>query len=408
MALREAEPEMARGMIQPAPEDLEESFTELGPDSASNGDPGAFQQMLESIRGHLGASSGFLLLSKPVNLQVAVGKRVPGGRKRLAALIQNSSRPALFDPYAPGLSLDVDGRKHGLVVPLRIDDLRSGGLVLVRPARSEPFNRADLGLAGLIGDQISLLVDRQSHQTELREAQEAAHRAGLQLERFAFDIKATFNAEKLRATELADALGELQHTYRATVQSLAVAVEAKDSYTGGHIFRVTQYGLAMMSLIAPDQAQDTQFEYGFLLHDIGKLAVPDAILGKEGGLDDDEWVLMRSHAETGRRILEGIPFLSSATEIVHAHHERWDGKGYPRGLKGEQIPLGARVFPVADSFDAMTSTRPYRKAMPTEVALDELIKGSGTQFWPEAVQAFMSLPLTDIEAIRASVQRSLR
>lgn len=223
-----------------------------------------------------------------------------------------------------------------------------------------------------------------------------------QLEAYALDIRTTFSAEKQRAEELALALDELERTYLATVRGMAVAVEAKDEYTGGHISRVTTYGLMMMRLVAPEEAADPQYEYGFLLHDIGKLAIPDAILTKDGPLTDAEWVVMRSHVEIGGRILASIPFLESAREIVLAHHERWDGGGYPRGLSHDEIPLGARVFPLADAFDAMRSDRPYRKALPLDVALEEIRKGAGTQFWPDAVDAFLSLPHDELDRVAAS------
>ncbi len=218
-----------------------------------------------------------------------------------------------------------------------------------------------------------------------------------QLEAFVIDLKSTYAAEKARSEELAAALDELQRTYFATVQGLSVAVEAKDEYTAGHLVRVTRYGLAMMRIIAPELAEDPQYEYGFLLHDIGKLGVPDAILRKNGPLTEDEWTLMRLHPQIGVRILSGIPFLQDASEIVASHHERWDGKGYPKYLRGEQIPLGARIFSVADSFDAMTSNRPYRDAMPIDDALAELSNSSGSQFWPIAVQAFRLIPREELE-----------
>ena len=214
-----------------------------------------------------------------------------------------------------------------------------------------------------------------------------------QLEMFVSDLKRTYAEEKARAEELAIALRELQHTYYATVNSLSVAVEAKDEYTAGHLLRVTRYGLAMMRVIAPEVvAIDRQYEYGFMLHDIGKLGVPDSILRKQGPLTDDEWTIMRLHPEIGRRILAGIPFLTAASEIVFTHHERWDGKGYPRGLRGDEVPLGARVFAIADSFDAMTSDRPYRAAMPIDDAIEELHRNSGSQFWPGAIDAFVQMP----------------
>jgi HD-GYP domain-containing protein (c-di-GMP phosphodiesterase class II) len=220
-----------------------------------------------------------------------------------------------------------------------------------------------------------------------------------QLVAYALDIKSTYDAEKNRAEELASALAELRRTYYATVRGLSVAVEAKDEYTAGHLARVRHYGLAMMTRLAPDLLVDHRYEYGFLLHDIGKIGVPDAILRKNGPLNGDEWTFMRLHPEIGIRILKGIPFLRDASEIVYSHHERWDGRGYPHGLKGDEIPLGAKVFSVADSFDAMTSDRPYRSAMPIEDALEELEASSGSQLWPTAVETFLSLPVEEIEEV---------
>ena len=220
-----------------------------------------------------------------------------------------------------------------------------------------------------------------------------------QLAAYALDIKSTYDAEKSRAEELASALAELRSTYYTTVKGLSVAVEAKDEYTAGHLARVRHYGLAIMTRLAPDLLVDHRYEYGFLLHDIGKIGVPDAILRKNAPLNGDEWTLMRLHPEIGIKILKGIPFLKDASEIVYYHHERWDGRGYPQGLKGDEIPLGARVFAVADSFDAMTSNRPYRSAMPIEDALAELEASSGTQLWPTAVETFLSIPVEEIQEI---------
>src|SRR5207244_1994461 len=161
--------------------------------------------------------------------------------------------------------------------------------------------------------------------------------------------------------------------------------EAKDEYTGGHINRVHHLGLLLARNVVPREAESPQMAYGFLLHDIGKLTVPDAILNKAGALTDEEWELMRRHPEEGVRILAPIPFLGRAIDVVRHHHERWDGCGYPGGLAGEEIPIWARIFAVVDSIDAMTSDRPYRDGLPLEVAVKELKKGAGTQFDPVCV-----------------------
>jgi len=132
-----------------------------------------------------------------------------------------------------------------------------------------------------------------------------------------------------------------------------------------------------------------QIEKAAILHDIGKIGVADAVLAKPGPLDDTEWAEMRRHPELGCRMLQGIDFLRDAAEIVHSHHEHYDGSGYPRGLKGDKIPLGARIFAVVDAYDAMTSYRPYRKARPHRKAVEEIVRNSGIQFDPDVVRAFL-------------------
>jgi ribonuclease P protein subunit RPR2 len=255
---------------------------------------------------------------------------------------------------------------------------------------------------------LALLVDRERIRAELERHRDHAGAVQSQLEAYAVDLRATFRAERERALELARALDELAGTYRATVRGLAIAVEAKDEYTGGHLQRVARYGLAVTAVVAPEHLHDPQFEYGFLLHDVGKLTVPDAVLTKPGKLTPEEWAVMRQHPEAGRSILADIPFLAGAREIVYAHHERWDGQGYPRGLAGEEIPLGARIFPLADAFDAMTSDRPYRRALPFEVALEELRNGSGSQFWADAVDAFLGVDHEELLAVQREIPPTVR
>ncbi|MCL4312827.1 MAG: HD-GYP domain-containing protein [Actinobacteria bacterium] len=247
---------------------------------------------------------------------------------------------------------------------------------------------------------IALERIRVSELLEIQMAKAVATRQ--QLNAYVKDLRTTWEAERARAAALNKTLEELEQTYRATVQGLAVAVEAKDEYTAGHLVRVSKYGMAITELVAPEHKDDPEFEYGFLLHDIGKLAVPDRILGKPGKLTDDEWVAMREHPSAGSRILEGIPFLAGARQIVYEHHERWDGKGYPLGLTHEEICLGARIFPLTDAFDAMTTDRPYRRALSFEQALKEIRDNSGTQFWPDAVDAFLSIPRDRLDDIHAT------
>jgi HD-GYP domain-containing protein (c-di-GMP phosphodiesterase class II) len=179
------------------------------------------------------------------------------------------------------------------------------------------------------------------------------------------------------------------------MKSLAHVVEAKDPTTRGHLDRTAHYGLALTREVDPELAARPEVAHGFFLHDIGKVGIPESILCKPGPLTELEWVVMRSHPTQGARIVEPIPFMGDAVDIVRSHHERWDGEGYPRGLRGEEIPLAARIFAIADSFDAMTSDRPYRSALEPEQAVDEIRRGAGTQFDPRCVRAFEDLIARD-------------
>lgn len=212
-----------------------------------------------------------------------------------------------------------------------------------------------------------------------------------QLTVFARELSGLYQAERLRSRELEAALGDVREMYVSTMTSLAQIVEAKDSATRGHLDRTQRYGLALAARVDPGLADQPEVAYGFFLHDIGKVGIPESVLCKPGPLTDDEWTVMRSHPAIGAQIVEPIRFLQGAVEIVRTHHERWDGGGYPAGLVGEQIPLAARVFAVADSFDAMTSDRPYRAALSFDQALDEIRRGAGTQFDPAVVGVFFDL-----------------
>jgi PAS domain S-box-containing protein len=217
-----------------------------------------------------------------------------------------------------------------------------------------------------------------------------------QLEAYARDVRESFEREQRRARALED-------SYLATVRALAAAVEAKDGYTGEHIYRVHDVGLLLAEQISPRETGDPQMGYGFLLHDIGKLSVPDAILQKPGKLTDDEFATIRRHPDEGVRILQSVSFLNRALDVVRHHHERWDGGGYPGGLAREEIPLWARIFAIADTLDAMTSDRPYRAAMCLADAFAEIERGAGSQFDPACVVALMRL---DRDALGCRLQRA--
>lgn len=266
--------------------------------------------------------------------------------------------------------------------------------------RHQPsFGEGDISLATVLAAELAMAVERAFEQ---RPATRHLLISQDQLDAYAIDVRKTLAAEKQQAAALVDALGELERTYLATVRGLAAAVEAKDEYTAGHLHRVSRYGMAMLELMSPPDRDDPKYEYGFLLHDVGKLGIPDGIIAKRGPLNASEWSLMRRHPEIGVHILHDIPFLAGACEIVCCHHERWDGTGYPNGSRRYEIPFGARLFAVADAFDAMTTDRPYRQAMSVDHAIKELDNQSGTQFWPEAVDALLSMPRDMFEDTAAS------
>ena len=193
----------------------------------------------------------------------------------------------------------------------------------------------------------------------------------------------------------------LSKAYDHTLEALAAALDARDKETEGHSRRVVAYALALArQLNVPEEDLNT-LQRGALLHDIGKIGVPDAILRKPGPLGVEEWTVMRRHPERGRNILAGIPFLAGASQIVSTHQERWDGGGYPAGLAGTAIPLGARIFAVADTYDAITSDRPYRAARSYSVARAEIEQHAGTQFDPQVASAFQQIPESEWTGLRA-------
>jgi HD-GYP domain-containing protein (c-di-GMP phosphodiesterase class II) len=208
---------------------------------------------------------------------------------------------------------------------------------------------------------------------------------------FARELGELYRMERSRSAELQAVLESLQETYLATMKSLATVIEAKDLTTRGHLDRTVSYGLALARRIEPGLAETPTLGYGFFLHDIGKVGIPETILCKAGPLSVDEWTVMRNHPIIGAQIVSPIAFLADAVDLIRHHHERFDGSGYPDGLAGDAIPLAARIFAVADSFDAMTSDRPYRGAIGLEPALEEIRAGSGTQFDPEVVHVFIGM-----------------
>jgi putative nucleotidyltransferase with HDIG domain len=234
-------------------------------------------------------------------------------------------------------------------------------------------------------------VERLRGELTLREREAAGKER--QLERYAADLRETFKQERARAHEL-------KRSYMATVRALSNAVEARDAYTRKHAERVTAYGMKIARALGLSVSAVAELEFGFLLHDIGKLAIPDSILYKPGQLTPEERALVVQHPVVGAEIVRDIEFLAQTTQVVRYHHERWDGSGYPDGLAGDDIPLSARVFAVADVLDALTSDRPYRKASPLDVAREMIVAESGKHFDPRVIEAFKTIPNETFVRIR--------
>jgi HD-GYP domain-containing protein (c-di-GMP phosphodiesterase class II) len=210
------------------------------------------------------------------------------------------------------------------------------------------------------------------------------HAAEAQALRATQDLRVLYAAEKQRRQEL-------EAVYLQTLQVLAHAVEVRDDYTGGHVERVRRYSVAIAHALRLDQTTCRQVAMGAVLHDLGKIGVPDAVLTKVGQLDEREWTQMRTHPEKGAYLLRDVSFLAGALAGVEAHHERWDGQGYPHRLRRQEVPLLGRIVAVADAFDAMTSNRPYRRGMPWEVATARIQESTGSQFDPDVARAFLSV-----------------
>lgn len=253
---------------------------------------------------------------------------------------------------------------------------------------------ANLGVPGLLILALPLVGSRYAMKQVIDKTRENV----LRLERANEELRAAY----VEIREMSERLAE---AYHGTLESLVAALDVRDRETRGHSARVAAHAVELAKLLGVQDDEELAMIYrGALMHDVGKIGVPDAILHKEGPLTDDEWEFMRRHPALGYRILAQVPYLRPAAGIVLAHHERWDGAGYPRGLKGDAIPLGARIFAVCDAYDAIVSDRPYRRGQPPEAALREILAGAGSQFDPRVVEAFEALfPQWASETVEAKV-----
>jgi HD-GYP domain-containing protein (c-di-GMP phosphodiesterase class II) len=360
--------------------------------------------LLERACQALRAEEGVVLLAEDAFLP-GPGWGAPGPGGRLGT--RRGDRELAADAVAAA-GVELAGRSR----PAReawcamvVEGRAVGVLALRRGTAGPPFGGEERVAVELLATGAAVAVDRLRFSRLWSRKLEQADAAHSQLLRYADDLRTTYTAERRRAEELREALDAVQLAYIATVRALATAVEAKDAYTGGHLTRVTAYGTEACQALGGDLAATPGLEYAFLLHDLGKIGVPDAVLNKAGPLTDEEWALMKEHPAIGLRILDGVPQMEVVRAVVFSHHERWDGAGYPEGIKGEQIPLAARVFAAVDAFDAITTDRPYRGAASPEEALRRLREAAGSQFAPDAVDAIHLVDRERLAAIQATATR---
>ena len=249
-------------------------------------------------------------------------------------------------------------------------------------------------------DEVQIVVERTLEKRRLI-LENQAHQEHLE------DLVAKRTKELLEKKQEIEALFcELESSYESTMQALVTALDLRDNATHGHSYRVVQYASIIAETMGVTEPDLTWIRRGAILHDVGKIGVSDAVLRKPGKLNETEWLEMRRHPEMGYGMLKHIPFLKPALGIVLYHQERFDGSGYPEGLKGQEIPLGARIFAVVDTLDAMTSDRPYRKALTLADVHAEVERCKGTQFDPRVVEAFLSIEDATWERIRSAAHEN--
>ena len=321
-------------------------------------------------------------------------KTATSAAEALEYLKQDSYELVLSDIMMPGMSglelLEEISRLGGdtvvvlisgnLSIQSAIEAMRRGAFDYV----TKPFNLSDVEIAVQRALRHHMLL-----------------KANRQYEQHLEDLVNIRTNELSRANvSLNQTLEKLYINYRATLHALAAALEARDVETRGHSERVVAYCIRLGKQLKLPGHEMISLEHGALLHDIGKIGVPDSVLLKRGPLTLGEWELMRRHVEYGAQIIRGIEFLEGACKVVEQHHERFDGSGYPNGIEGELISLNARIFAVVDAVDAITSDRPYRAARPFEASLEELKKCAGTHFDPMIVKAFLSVATEEWMEIR--------
>jgi putative nucleotidyltransferase with HDIG domain len=328
-------------------------------------------RMLEELKLVVGADIGSLLLLEEADhtiVKAAVGpnkEKVVGlkndiDQNRISNYVIKTKKPVLVaDLWQDRRFLDAADQQRpncdsNMSVPLLVKDKVIGAINFGAAKEHKVFSKEDLDFVNTIACQIAVAIE---------------------------------NARLY--TELSVSYDQLSNSYMLTIKALTKAIDVKDHYTFGHSERVTNYSLTIAEKLNFSQDELHKLRRACVLHDVGKIGISETILNKPGGLTNEEFAAIKKHPAKGAEIIEGIPFLEDIIRVVYHHHERFDGKGYPDGVAGETIPLGARIMAVADTYDAMTSNRPYRKRLDKRVAFDEIRNCAGSQFDPDVVSAFI-------------------
>ncbi len=357
-------------------------------------------QIVASGAEMLEARGGSLLLLDPggskLTFEVTSGRSASQFRKRELPVDKHSVEGAIALQCAPLIENNVEGSgyligqagpmggykaQRMVGVPLKAHERMMGVLVIHDKVSGADFNRDDMKLLETLADAAVIAIE---------------------------NVR-LYEEERNQALQLSKAFDDLDKVYRATLQALTGLLDIRDEATHGHSIRVVAFTLRLAREMGiTDPVRLRSIEQGALLHDVGKIGVADAILRKQGALTEKEWEEMRSHPMLGYNMLKDIEFLSDALSIVRYHHERWNGTGYPLGLAREKIPMEARIFAVADAFDAITSERPYSKARTYEQAVTTILEESGEMFDPEVVTAFLRVPKEEWRRVSdAAVTRQL-
>jgi response regulator RpfG family c-di-GMP phosphodiesterase len=330
------------------------------------------------------------LLSERLSMEGYDCKTCSSGEEALAAMQHAPFDVVISDIRMPGMSgMEFLAQAHerhphsAFVMVTAEDDLRVAIQAMKQGAAD--YLVKPIQLEALLGS-VERALDVKRMETEL--------------ENYRHKLEGMVDA---RTKQLQSAMRRIELTYDETLEALGAALDLRDTETAGHSERVRRYCLEMATAIGCSQDELKQISRGAYLHDIGKIGIPDSILLKEGKLTAEEMAIMQAHVRIGYDLVCRIAFLAPAAAIVLTHQERYDGTGYPQGLMGSEIPIGSRVFAIADTLDAMTSDRPYRRALPISTARAEVERESGRQFDPEVVRVFLSIPDQTWENIRMEV-----